>query len=110
MEKKIKLTPAEQGMRWERMSGERLSDDHRRRLLDGDEFHPPQLTETLLRTTAVPCCACAAPGEVYEQTYGSTKGYLIVCSNDDCMLFVQGDDPDQAILDWNDGKAVEHDD
>lgn len=35
------LTPIEQAMMWERMSGERLSDAERQRILDGGEFQPP---------------------------------------------------------------------
>ena len=37
----IKLTPMEQAMTWERMSGERLSDTERQRIMQGGDFHPP---------------------------------------------------------------------
>jgi hypothetical protein len=35
------LTEIEKAMLWERMSGERLSDAERQRILDGGEFHAP---------------------------------------------------------------------
>ena len=41
----IKLTPIEQAMLWERMSGERLSDAERQRILDGGEFVRPQIDQ-----------------------------------------------------------------
>jgi hypothetical protein len=37
----IVLTPVEQAMTWERMSGQRLPECERRRLLEGGEFAPP---------------------------------------------------------------------
>lgn len=36
-----KLTTIEQAMTWERMSGERLSDTERARIMQGGDFHPP---------------------------------------------------------------------
>ena len=44
----IKLTPIE-AMLWERMSGERLSDAERQRILDGGEFVRPQTDQTDLQ-------------------------------------------------------------
>ena len=41
----LKLTPMEQAMTWERMSGERLSDAERERIMQGGEFHPPSANE-----------------------------------------------------------------
>lgn len=38
-----KLTPMEQAMNWERMSGERLSGAERKRIMEGGEFTPPHL-------------------------------------------------------------------
>jgi hypothetical protein len=40
------LTPIERAMMWERMSGERLSDVERQRIMDGGDFVPAQMAET----------------------------------------------------------------
>lgn len=42
----IELTPMEKAWTWERMSGERLSDAHRKRILDGGDFVPPNQEES----------------------------------------------------------------
>jgi hypothetical protein len=43
-----KLTPIEQAMTWERMSGERLSDAEREWIFQGGEFHPPESNDETL--------------------------------------------------------------
>ena len=58
-----KLTPIEQAMMWERMSGERLSDDERQRIMDGGEFSPPASQTTNLATVEMPVLQ---PGERIE--------------------------------------------
>lgn len=40
----IELTPIEKAMTWERMSGERLSDAERQRILDGGDFSIRKMT------------------------------------------------------------------
>lgn len=46
MIKPPKLTPMEQAMNWERMSGERLSDTERTRIMNGGEFTSPGDSQT----------------------------------------------------------------
>ncbi len=53
----VALTPVEQATQWERMSGERLSDAERQRILEGGEFVPPHMRsepETIDDRTRLP--------------------------------------------------------
>ena len=47
-------TEAEKAMRWERMSGERLSDADRKHVMDGGKFVPPHLRPKVEHQTTEP--------------------------------------------------------
>ena len=96
------LTPMEQAMTWERMSGERLSDAERERIMEGGDFHPPgasegvdreslalmQLTETV-SDAIIERIAAHDPGSLGE-IIADEVGKMLIQLAEDGMIDLSG--------------------